>query len=204
MHGADGCSNPNHAHAEQQHASDDEDNWDEEEEKIMRGLRDVRMQAMKNNYQTQQENLIKGHGQYTEIKEDEFLPAVTKSKFTLCHFYHKDFERCKIVDMHLRNIARKHTEAKFLNLNAEMAPFFIKKLLIQVLPTIICFIDGVAVDRVVGFEELGGKDDFPEMALTRRLIRSGVLKALSKAEKGQIVRVQRGGNDSDSDSGEDI
>lgn len=74
---------------------------------------------------------------------------------------------------------------------------------IKVLPTIICFIDGVAVDRVVGFEELGGKDDFPEMALTRRLIRSGVLKALSKAEKGQI-RIQRGGNDSDEDSGDDI
>lgn len=105
--------------------------------------------------------------------------------------------------MHLRNIARKHTEAKFVCLNAEMAPFFIRKLQIQVLPTIICFIDGVAVDRVVGFEDLGGKDDFPEMALTRRLIRSGVLKALNKAEKGQI-KVLRGGNDSDDDSGEDI
>lgn len=56
---------------------------------------------------------------------------------------------------------------------------------------------------MVGFEELGGKDDFPEMALTRRLIRSGVLKALNKAEKGQI-KVLRGGNDSDDDSGEDI
>ena len=69
--------------------------------------------------------MIKGHGQYNEIKEDEFLPTVTKSKFALVHFYHKDFERCKIVDMHLRNIARAHTEAKFVSLNAEMAPFFI-------------------------------------------------------------------------------
>ena len=74
----------------------------------------------------------------------------------------------------------------------------------QVLPTIICFIDGVAVDRVVGFEDLGAKDDFPMISLTRRLIRSGVLKALSKAEKGQIF-VKRGKKgDSDSDSGDDI
>jgi hypothetical protein len=52
------------------------------------------------------------------------------------------------------------------------------------LPTIVCFVDGIAVDRVVGFEDLGNKDDFPTIALTRRLIRSGALKALTKAEKG--------------------
>jgi len=148
--------------------------------------------------------MIKGHGQYTEIKEDEFLPNVTGSKFVICHFYHKDFERCKIVDMHLRNIARQHVEAKFVYLNAEMAPFFIKKLQVQVLPTIIIFIDGVAVDRIVGFEDLGARDDFPQIAMTRRLIRSGALKALNKAEKGQINIKRGGNNDSDEDSGEDI
>ncbi len=71
----------------------------------MREIRDKRYTAMKNNYQTSQENKIKGHGNYTEIKEEEFLPNVTGSKFVVVHFYHKDFERCKIVDMHLRNIA---------------------------------------------------------------------------------------------------
>lgn len=49
LHGADGCSNPNHSHQpDLKHGSDDEDNWDEEEEKIMRGLRDQRVQQMKN------------------------------------------------------------------------------------------------------------------------------------------------------------
>jgi thioredoxin-like negative regulator of GroEL len=72
-------------------------------------------------------------------------------------------------------IARTHVEAKFIYLDAEKSPFFVQKLQVKVLPTIICFIDGVAVDRVVGFEELGGKDDFPTLALTRRLIRSGAL-----------------------------
>ena len=104
----------------------------------------------------------------------------------VCHFYHKDFERCKIVDMHLRNIAKQHTEAKFIYLDAEKTPFFVQKLAVQVLPTIIIFIDGIAVDRIVGFEELGGADDFPTISLTRRLIRSGVLKALTKHEKGHI------------------
>lgn len=70
------------------------------------------------------------------------------------------------------------------------------------LPTIICFIDGVAVDRVVGFEDLGGKDDFPTLVLTRRLIKSGALKALTKAEKGHI-RIKKGSKADDSDSGND-
>jgi hypothetical protein len=114
---------PNHVPQE-----DDDEYMDDEEEKIMRDIRERRLNSMKNEYQEKQENMIKGHGQYTEIKEDEFLPSVTTSKFVVCHFYHKDFERCKIVDMHLRNIARQHTEAKFIFINAEMCPFFIKKL----------------------------------------------------------------------------
>lgn len=188
------------------HHEDEEEDEDfgEEEVKIMRDIREARMIQMKSQYQEKQDNMIKGHGRYTEITEEEFLPNVTGSKFVLVHYYHKDFERCKIIDMHLRNIAAVHTEAKFVYLNAEKAIFFIKKLQVQVLPTIICFIDGIAVDRVVGFEDMGNKDDFSTLALTRRLIKSGVLKALNKAERGQInIRKGRKNDDSSEDDGED-
>lgn len=60
------------------------------------------------------------------------------------------------------------------------------------LPTIIMFDNGVAVDQIIGFEELGGEDDFPTIALTRRLIRGGVLEAKGRAEKGQI-NIKKGG-----------
>lgn len=120
------------------------------------------------------------------------MPTVTNSKFAICHFYHKDFERCKIVDMHLREIARNHTETKIVYLNAEKAPFFIQKLQIQVLPTIICFIDGIAVDRIVGFADMGNKDDFPTLLLTRRIIKSGAMKALNNQEKG-LMNLKKGG-----------
>ena len=54
---------------------DDEDfGQDAEEEKIMRSIREQRMVQMKGKYEEKQENLIKGHGQYTEIIEGEFLP----------------------------------------------------------------------------------------------------------------------------------
>lgn len=52
------------------------------------------------------------------------------------------------------------------------------------LPTVICFMDGVAFDRIVGFEDLGGKDEFPTLLLTRKLVKTGCLKALNKNEVG--------------------
>jgi hypothetical protein len=93
-------------------------------------------------------------------------------------------------------------EAKFVSMNAERCPFFIAKLQVQVLPTIICFMDGISVDRIVGFEELGSKDEFPTLLLTRRLIKSGCLRPMNKKEKGEIKIKRRGGRD-DSDSGND-
>jgi hypothetical protein len=53
------------------------------------------------------------------------------------------------------------------------------------LPTIVMFIDGIAFDRIVGFEELGGEDEFPTMLLTRRLIKCGVIGAKNEVEGGK-------------------
>lgn len=62
--------------------------------------------------------------------------------------------------------------------------------------------DGIAVDRIIGFEELGSKDEFPTLLLTRRLINTGCLRALNKKEKGEI-KIKRRGDRDDSDSGND-
>jgi len=57
------------------------------------------------------------------------------------------------------------------------AKFFVDKLKIQVLPAVLCFVDGLVVDRVVGFEEIDPTvgDDFSTEALERRLLKSPVL-----------------------------
>lgn len=65
-----------------------------------------------------------------------------------------------------------------------------------------CFIDGISADRIVGFEELGGADDFSTLTLIRRFVNAGVLAAKGRKEKGQM-RIMRGrGGRSDSDSGD--
>ena len=56
---------------------------------------------IKNQKHKQQEAI----GEYREIVEEEFLSSVTKNLYSLVHFYHKDFEKCKIMDKHIREIA---------------------------------------------------------------------------------------------------
>ena len=70
------------------------------------------------------------------------------------------------------------------------------------LPTIVLFENGVAIDRIVGFEELGGQDDFPTMNMVRRLVKGGVLIPKNKSESGQI-RVNRGRGDQQSSDSDD-
>ena len=102
-----------------------------------------------------------GFGEYRTIVESEFLKEVTSLHHVVCHFFHDDFQRCKIVDDKLRVIARAHPGVKFIRLNVEKAPFMVAKLQVKMLPTILLFTDGVVKDRIVGFDELGGRDVFP-------------------------------------------
>lgn len=161
--------------------SDDEDDdfMDADEKEIFEKMKQDRLKEIRekqvsqnrdddDEYDDKPKDKAVWSGEYTEIVEQEFLPYVTKAEFSAVHFYHKDFERCKIIDKHLQIISPQHRECKFLKLDAEKAPFFITKLGVQTLPTICLFKNGVLVDQVVGFEELGGKDDFKTLALTRR------------------------------------
>ena len=180
----------------------DEDDLDMEDDPEYMKYKEKRIAELKAARQEIVINKAKGHGEYREIDETEFLSTVTKNKRGVCHFYHREFERCKIVDEHLKRICPEHIEALFIKINAEKAPFFITKLKVQVLPTLIFFIDGIAVDRVVGFEELGGKDDFPTLLLTRRLVRSKVIQAKRK-EENPGFHIAKGGKDDSDDSGDD-
>ena len=107
--------------------------------------------------------------------------------------------------MHINKIVRDHDECRFVRLDAEKAPFFIAKLQIQTLPCVFMFIDGIAYDKIVGFEELGGEDDFATIKFTQRLVQSGVILGKNRKERGEI-KITKGRqhhrNDSD-DSAED-
>ncbi|PIA25074.1 hypothetical protein AQUCO_00800089v1 [Aquilegia coerulea] len=134
-----------------------------------------RIAALKKEAEKRQALKKQGHGEYREISEGDFLSEVTGGEKVICHFYHREFYRCKIMDKHLKSLALRHIETKFIKLDAENAPFFVTKLGVQMLPCVIMFRKGVAVDRVVGFQDLGAKDDFTTRTLERLLIKKGII-----------------------------
>ncbi|XP_058084951.1 thioredoxin domain-containing protein PLP3A-like [Magnolia sinica] len=142
-----------------------------------------RIAALKKEAEKRQALKRQGHGEYREISEGEFLGEVTGSEQVVCHFYHREFYRCKIVDKHLKALAPRHLETKFIKMDAENAPFFVSKLAIKTLPCVILFRNGVAIDRLVGFQDLGGKDDFTTAALENILIKKGIIKEQKDSEE---------------------
>jgi hypothetical protein len=107
--------------------ADNSDDEHDDEDVELRQIRAQRLKQIKIQQTQKLENLAKGHGQYREVLQDEFLAEVTSSLRVVCHFYHRDFPRCEVMNHHLARLASKHIEAKFIKVNAEKAPFFIDK-----------------------------------------------------------------------------
>ncbi|GAM22373.1 hypothetical protein SAMD00019534_055480, partial [Acytostelium subglobosum LB1] len=150
-----------------------EDDFDDDDE--LAKIRERRMQEIKDRMKAI-DQLKNSNAEYKEVMENDFLKEVTGTTNVVAHFFHNEFQRCKIVDKHMEILTKVHINTKFIKINAEKAPFFVNKLAIRVLPTMVAFHNGVVVDRIVGFDELGGVDDFKTEALARRLGQAGVLE----------------------------
>lgn len=163
--------------------SDDEDTLLEELEKETESdpklahLREARIQQLSSDIARAKSLRSEGYGTYVDVKDEKTLLEITTShKKCIVHFHKTDFNRCRIMDDHLRTIAEQHLEARVVKINVENAPFLVTKLNVKVLPCVIAFIDGVSVDRVIGFEGLGySEDTFATTDLEWRLLGAGVL-----------------------------
>jgi hypothetical protein len=102
-----------------------------------------------------------GHGEYEDLAgEKESFEITKKSEGIVCHFYRNSTTHCKIVDKHLKNLARKHIETKFVKLSVDRVPFITERLHIKTLPTIALMIDNIVKDKIIGFTDLGNHDEF--------------------------------------------
>ena len=92
----------------------------------------------------------------------------------VCHFYRNNWP-CQVMDKHLQILCNKHVETKFVKVNAEKAPFLTERLKIWMLPTLALIKKEKTTDYVVGFDELGGVDDFQTETLAMRLVAGGII-----------------------------
>lgn len=91
------------------------------------------------------------------------------------HFYRQSTFRCSIVDKHLAILAQKHVETRFCKISVDKAPFLCERMKIRVLPTIVLFKDFKSKDFIIGFDDLGGVDDFTTEMMEWRIARSGII-----------------------------
>jgi hypothetical protein len=141
-------------------------------------IRRKRLEKMKSDVVAAQKLRANGHGEYMEIADEkEFFEVAKKSKWVVCHFFRSSTWRCQIVDKHLGELARSHIETRFVKLNIEKSPYLAEKLRIVMLPTVMLIKEGKTEHSIIGFDELGGQDDFPIEDLEDLLVRWGVVKS---------------------------
>lgn len=165
------CNLPGRELGDDENSEDEDSDRDNDDEdgNALDNMRRRRLEQLKKKQVQMAEWKAKGHGQYEEIVESDFLKTVIASERSVVHFYHKNFETCKVMDMHLRRIAPKIMGIKFMTINAEKTPFFVEKLRVKTLPTVIFFKDGIAVHHMVGFNEVGGNEEFKTSMLANVL-----------------------------------
>ncbi|KAL0422560.1 UNVERIFIED_CONTAM: Thioredoxin domain-containing protein 9 [Sesamum latifolium] len=138
-------------------------------------LRERRLQQMKKMAEKRSRWISFGHGEYTEIhNEKDFFSIVKASERVVCHFYRENWP-CKVMDKHLAILAKQHIETRFVKINAEKSLYLSEKLRIVVLPTLALVKNAKVEDYVVGFDELGGTDEFSTEELEERLAKAQVI-----------------------------
>jgi hypothetical protein len=170
-------------------------------------LRERRLQQMKKMAEKRSRWISLGHGEYTEIpSEKDFFAAVKASERVVCHFYRENWP-CKVMDKHMSILAKQHLETRFVKINAEKSPFLAEKLKIIVLPTLALIKNAKVDDYVVGFDELGGTDEFSTEELEERLAKSQVISfegesSLNPSRSGSQARSVRQSAKTDSSDSE--
>lgn len=142
----------------------------------LEALRKQRITELKKQEAQRNEWLSLGHGQYEELPEEKmFFDVIKKSKNCVIHFFTNTSPRCAIVDKHLKILAPKHIETRFVKLNAEKCPFLAQNLKIKTIPSIVLVHESVMVDKIVGFTQLGNCDDFSTEMMEWRIAQNKII-----------------------------
>ncbi|EEH49792.1 uncharacterized protein PADG_05871 [Paracoccidioides brasiliensis Pb18] len=163
--------------------------------------------------------------------DQSLLDFTTLHPRCVIHFSHSDFTRCAVMDRHIHALAVLHHETRFATVDVRNVPFVVAKLQVKVLPCVIGFVDGVGVERIVGFEGLGdggqqdADEEFRTGELERRLLGKGCLvkrrirtgdelgsdvegereQEVRRKKRAGVIRgsVDKGGDDDDDDDDDD-
>jgi len=176
--------------------SDDEllEELEREDDFDMSSFRERRLEELRRELEKSKALKESDHGRYTELKhEKDVINETAKEKLCVIHFSHRDFRRCRIMDKHMETLASRYFRTRFIKVDVANVPFLVEKLKVQVLPCLVCFVDGVTKDRLIGFEELGNNDNFSTASLEIRLKQSGAIVDDTTSYSSQASSFRRPG-----------
>ena len=156
-----------------------------------------RKEELQNEFNLQKEGLEHNHGRLLEIEEAVFLDSIRQSELVVCHFFHPEFNTCKVLDDILEKLASIHLKVRFIKINALGAGFFVNKLKIRTLPTLCVFDNGILKKKFLGFDEFGGDKPSAEL-LQIALAKTGIINYVSEEQRGTSIFGRRDPDDSDS------
>lgn len=146
------------------------------EEDDMERIRRDRLAQLKSMAKMKSEWIAKGHGSYREVDDQKrFFEELKGEKRAVVHFFRPSTRRCEILDKHLGLLAQKHVETKFVRVDAERSPFLAERLKIWMLPTVVLIKDGRTDHSIIGFDEMGGQDNFATEVLEAILLKHAVI-----------------------------
>ncbi|GAA6049517.1 hypothetical protein JCM3770_000826 [Rhodotorula araucariae] len=148
------------------------------------GFREQRLRELQAQVAAAHQQRDTTYGRYTEARvEKELIQTTAKAKRSVVHFFHRDFQRCRIMHAHLEKLAAKHTDTLFLRADVANVPFLVAKLEVKVLPCVVGFVEGVTKMKLVGFEELPGGDAFTTASLEIGMVQCGVLNKIPGSDR---------------------
>ncbi|KAG5358651.1 Thioredoxin domain-containing protein [Yarrowia sp. B02] len=160
-----------------------------DDDEAFKGYREQRIAELSRQMKEAKDGAQSGHGTVQTLDSDkDVLEATTSADRCVIHFFHPDFARCKVMDAKLEQLAARHLGTRFVRVDASKAPFLATKLGLKALPVVVCYIKGQEATRIVGFERLGGTDNFQLSALENLLFTYGVIQrvgtsGMKRAEK---------------------
>lgn len=159
---------------------------DEMDDDDLESIRERRRNQLKKMASQKDKWLKKGHGCLQDITTPEqFFSYAKENERCVIHFYRESAERCKVADEHLRKLAPKNWETLFARVDAEKVAGLAEKFNIFMLPTIMLIEGGKTHHSIIGFDEFGGKDNFPTSRMEEVLVHHGMIN-----EKGMFAADQ--------------
>jgi hypothetical protein len=102
--------------------------------------------------------------------ERSLIHQISQENNVILLIDHPAFPRCAIMRHHLNALAGRVPGYRFYSIQGNRSPFLTGKFFIKVLPTVLVFsAGGNCKDSLVGFDELGNRDDFTTEQLKKRL-----------------------------------